>query len=51
MTEVLVNFRNGDDTYAAALIYRALCSEFGDSALHRAGDTVPAGDHLSLIHI
>jgi len=45
MSDVFVNFRNGDDPYAAALIYRALCRRFGRSAVFRSSESIPPGSN------
>ena len=41
--KVFVSFRNGDDPFAAALIYRALAARFGPDALFRSSETIEPG--------
>lgn len=40
---VFVSFRNGDDPYAAALLFRALGRRFGRDAVFRSSDSIPPG--------
>lgn len=40
---VFVSFRNGDDPYAAALLFRALGERFGRDAVFRSSDSIPPG--------
>ena len=40
---VFVSFRNGDDPYAAALLFRALGQRFGRGAVFRSSDSIPPG--------
>ena len=40
---VFVSFRNGDDPYAAALLFRALGQRFGRDAVFRSSDSIPPG--------
>lgn len=40
---VFVNYRRGDDAYAAAFLDDALSREFGPDRIFRAGRSIPAG--------
>ncbi|HEU5333580.1 MAG TPA: FxSxx-COOH system tetratricopeptide repeat protein [Actinocrinis sp.] len=42
-SKVFVSFRNGDDPFAAALIYRALAARFGADALFRSSESIVPG--------
>ncbi|GIH10875.1 ATP-binding protein [Rhizocola hellebori] len=43
MAVVFVNFRNGDEPYAAALIYRTLAERFGPDTVFRSTDSLQPG--------
>lgn len=43
MAKVFINFRNGDDPYAAALLFRALRQRFGADKVFRSSESIPAG--------
>jgi tetratricopeptide (TPR) repeat protein len=43
VADIFVNFRNGDDPFAAALIYRALGRRFGRDAVFRSSESIPPG--------
>ena len=49
MARVFVNFRNGDDPFAAALIFRALAARFGPDALFRSSESIPPGTHWAKV--
>lgn len=43
MARVFVSFRNGDQPYAAALLFHALCQRFGAEAVFRSSDSIAPG--------
>ena len=43
MTKVFINFRNGDDPYAAALLYRALGQHYGTATVFRSSESIRPG--------
>ncbi|QKV74882.1 toll/interleukin-1 receptor domain-containing protein [Amycolatopsis sp. Hca4] len=43
MTAIFVNFRNGDDNYAAGLLYLELAAHLGESRVFRSTDSLRAG--------
>ncbi|POM26473.1 hypothetical protein BTM25_08740 [Actinomadura rubteroloni] len=43
MAKVFVNFRNGDEPYAAALIFATLQARLGQDSVFRSSDSLPLG--------
>ena len=43
MTKVFISFRNGDEPYAAALLYEALVRRLGAGQVFRSSDSIPPG--------
>lgn len=41
MTRVFVSFRNGDEPYAAAMLYHALADRLGDELVFRSSNSIP----------
>src|SRR5215472_1281025 len=41
--KIFISFRNGDDPFAAALVYRALADRFGVHTLFRSSDSLVPG--------
>lgn len=48
VSRVFVNFRNGDEPYAALLIATTLRGWFGDHAVFRSSDSIRAGDDYAV---
>ncbi len=44
MAKIFISFRNGDDPFAAALLYRALSERFGAGQVFRSSDSIGVGD-------
>lgn len=43
MSDIFVSFRNGDDPFAAALLFRALTRRFGPGSVFRSSESIPLG--------